>query len=65
MSQPEPSPAMRELAACAGVDPEVLDAEETATYLRDMALALSALYGESNPPAALAFDPEWSDEDER
>ncbi|MFM9106440.1 MAG: hypothetical protein ACKOWF_07040 [Chloroflexota bacterium] len=64
MTGPEPSPAMSELAACAGIDPELLEREEVAVYLRDMARALRDLYGDSNPPALTGFDPEWPEERE-
>lgn len=64
MTRPEPSAAMIELANSAGIDPSLLEREEIAVYLRDMARALQDLYGEANPRAPLIFDPSWTDEEE-
>ncbi|MGI9252113.1 MAG: hypothetical protein ACR2J8_00060 [Thermomicrobiales bacterium] len=55
---------MAELADCAGIDPALLEREEIAAYLRDMARALKDLYGDSNPPAQFDFNPEWPEDAE-
>jgi hypothetical protein len=64
MTEPEPSEAMTELANSAGVDPALLEREEIAVYLRDMARALEDLYGEANPRLPLDFDPTWPEDEE-